>query len=549
MTLPFRILAVLAVAPIAIAAAQTPPVPPTTPVTPVTPVVPAPRAEPAARPAPIARTPLPPDIPLLLDGHLDAVRMVEEARHLIDVDAIRHEALLAADHARALAPEMDRMALDMSRMELAWGPTPRVATTLGAPSARYQGDPADSLYQLARRAFERQEYRVAAEQMAAVRSRYPSTSYFCAAAYYESFSRYRLNQGDDLATARRVLDTVAERCAGSRDGRDLPALRARVVSALADRGDRDAVEEVRRLASSGARICDSEKISVRAEALSAIMRMDPAAGKDAIRTTLRNRDECSRELRRQAVSLLSRSQDAEAVSILVDVARNDPDRDVQYIAVSQLGALSTDPAFAAIEEFLRTASDERLQQAAASALARSENPRALSAVRALIDRKDVAEKIRVSAITSLGDRERARTMGDYFRTLYGRVESDELRIAVVNSLGRGLTEENQQFLLGIARDRNQPSSVRAAALTRVRGSVSTADLYRIYETADTRSMRTSVVSAIALRGDSEAVDRLIDIVKTSTDPEVRNSVIRQFANERYKDNPKVKQTLRDLLGG
>ena len=48
-----------------------------------------------------------------------------------------------------------------------------------------------------------------------------------------------------------------------------------------------------------------------------------------------------------------------------------------------------------IEELMRTSTDERVQIAAARAMARSESPRAQTTVRALVERRDVAERLRV----------------------------------------------------------------------------------------------------------------------------------------------------------
>jgi HEAT repeat protein/TolA-binding protein len=573
-------------APFAVASAQVTPPPPVPPAQPTPVTAPTPRVAPVA-PRPAREIPWVDEAWVREQAALarEQAALAREAVR-IDHDLIRQQADLAREAARQAVSQIDvahiagqarlaaREAMDLHRFEVPshnfdfkfdhnfdfkfdhnldfnqkMFETSRAY--LAMPSQRYQGDPADSAYRAARMFFDRQEYRAAATALSAMRTRFPNSEYFCQAVYYESFARYRIGAMDDLQNARRLLDGSASRCANRSDSRGFAALQARIVSALAERGDRDAIEEVRRNAASGKQpVCDDERNQVKAEALSSLMRMDPETGKETLKTALKNRDECSKSLRHNAIMLLStRTTDADVVAILADVARNDPDPNVRYAAVERLGHINTDAAFAAIEEFLKSTGDERAQRAAVSAMGRNDNPRAHQALRALVDRNDVAENIRVSAINSLGQRERARTMGDYFRGLFGRVQSDELRNAVVNVLGSGLTEENQAFLLNIARDRNQASSVRTNALNRIRNSIPSADLYRIYETADSRSMRQSVVRGLAQKGDDEAINRLIDILKTSTDPEVRNEVSRQLGQPRFKDVPKVKQALLDLLKG
>ena len=103
-----------------------------------------------------------------------------------------------------------------------------------------------------------------------------------------------------------------------------------------------------------------------------------------------------------------------------------------------------------------------------------------------------------------------------------------------------------QFLLGIARNTSGRRRC-ASAISRVRQSASVPDLYKLFEAADTRSMRQSIVSGLAARREPEATDRLIDIAKRGTDPEVRAAAI--VLSSPAPDDPKVRRALADILGG
>jgi HEAT repeat protein len=410
----------------------------------------------------------------------------------------------------------------------------------------YQDDPADSLYRAAYQLFSRQEYRAAADRFAEVRAKHPNTRYLCDASYYEAFARYRIGTPADLRTAHRVLDGMGPRCGDEKRLKDVPELIARVDGALARLGDSEASERVRRAASEGRRVCDREERNVKIQALSALAQMDGAGARPILESVLAQKDECSAPVRREALQLVARTGDAAAVTLLSRSARTDADAETRVAAVEALARISTEPAFTAMEELMRASTDERVQAAAVRAMGRSDSPRAVATVRALVERSDVSERLRAAVIHSLG--ERGGTTTEYWRALYAKMESDELRGAVVGAVDRG-SSDGMQFLLSIAGNAAQPSSVRALAVSRVRQTAPIGDLHRLFEAADSRAVRQAIVAGLAARREPEATDRLIDIAKRGTDPEVRAAAIRYLGQPARRDDPKVRQALADILGG
>jgi HEAT repeat protein len=414
------------------------------------------------------------------------------------------------------------------------------------PQQWHQEDPADSLYRAAHSFFSRQEYRPAAERYATLRSRYPTSRYFCDAAYFEAFSRHRLGTSTELRAGHAVLDAVGTRCSGTSTRQDFPQLTARINGALARLGDAAAAERLRRAASEGQNVCDREERDVKIEALNALAQMNPQEADPVLRAVLALKDECSAPVRQHAVGMVARRNTPESVTILSQVVKTDPDRNNQMQAITALGRMTTDGAYAALEEFFRTSSDERMQMAAVAAMGRNRDARAQNAVRALIERRDVAERVRLAAITALA--ENPNIAADYWRTLYTRVESDDLRRAVVFAAARNNGDESQQFLLSLARNQSEPYAAREAAVSRIRSTAPVAELYRLLESADSRSMRLSIVGGLSARKEPEATDRLIDIAKTSTDPEVRNAAIRALGQPARKSDPKVIKALAEIAG-
>jgi HEAT repeat protein len=533
---------------------------------------PAPRVAPEPRPPREPREPRPAREPRFdFDFNFDH-------NFHIDVEQIRHQALEAAHEARVQIelhrPEMERarelarvdierMKFDAERMrfdamELTKGFDLNVGPARGdrflnmRPRAGWNSeDPADSLYRVAREAFNRGEYRRAAQLFNDVVKKYPRSEYAVQSAYYEAFSRYRSGTTEDLRAALKTLDDGRAQFASLRTNggdADVQALRTRVLGALASRGDERAAQELRNAAgqSSG---CDKEEMSVRAEALSALGQMDAATALPVVRRVLARRDECTVELRRRALYVAGRQQSPEVATIMLDVARNDPDNSIRGEAMRWLPRVAGDNAVPQLEEILRTSTDESQQRMAISALNSIDSERARRAVRAIIERNDASERVRYEAISNfLRERDGRQPTPDeqnYIRGMYGKLESARLREAVLVSASRVETPDNKAFLLGIVNNQNETSSLRTSALQRLgRMSIVTApEIAKLYDVADTRSLREQILNALSQRKEDEAIDKMIDIGKKDTDPQIRRYAIMLLSRS---TNPRAQQFMKDF---
>jgi TolA-binding protein/HEAT repeat protein len=575
----------------------------------VTPTPPAPRPVPAPR-APEARppvTPAPRVEPFIFDWDHEWVR--DQARHAaemareysrIDAEQIRQATEMAremsridADWIREQSQEVARQAREMARLHVddwrfeaprafempmefhftptpmvppvppspAMAPTPSFSFGWGeglrtqAPQAWAQGDPADSLYRLASESNNRGDYRRAAQLFSELTQKYPRSTYVGEAMYWEAFSRYRLGSTEELQRAATVLETLSAR--GNEFPRrrssdsEVDALKLRVWGTLAQRGVRGYDEKVKTLAANGA--CDKEDVAVRAEALNALGRMDPAAAMPYIRKMLDKKDECSTDLRQKAVFMLgqraSERADGEATTALIAVAKSDPNPSVRSDAISWLPRLPGDAPFAALEDILRSDSDARIQRSAVRALNSSDNPKARQSIRALIDRKDAPEQLRVEAINSF---DKERTTDDdakYLRGLYTRVETDRLRESVVNAVGRIGGTENDQWIISLAKNPNTPDQLRSAAVSRLgrMQTVPIADLIKLYDAAETRSMRDQLINVFANRKEQEATDKLLEIMRNNTTDYIARRNAMNALVRKGQNDPKIMQALLDVM--
>jgi HEAT repeat protein/TolA-binding protein len=590
-TLATITLAALTYVGVAQAQDPTPPVAPR-PAAPATTPLPSPHAVPsrAARPespiAPRARD---------FDDLIDAQRFVDVTRELSRIDrenviTLRDIEMMNANASRAVAMAARNFAPLAVDMKDFAAMAPMVPMTPMAPMApmlsmtdiapfanrawsgdRFrtppapwaQGDPADSVYRQARNALTAGEYGRAAKLFAEISKNYPKSSYQNDAQYYEALARYRVGTTDELKQAAKLLEPVASKsnASGSAmmrgvgyDARrnaseaDASSLYLRINGQLAQRGDRDAAAIVSKAASTPGAPCDQDDIDVRTQALNALSQMDPAGAAPAIRHVLESKDECTAPLRRNAVFMLARRGDAESSTLLMQVAKSDPSVNVRSEAISYLARIPGDAGVNALEEMLRTEQDERIQRAAVGALMSSDNAKARASMRSLIDRKDAAINLRVAAVNSFNSERSTPDDAKYLRDLYGRADNDRLKQAIISAVGRIGGSDNDQWVMGIVRNQNESSAMRSSALSQLSRSstISIADLGKLYEGADSRDLRSRVISVLSIRKEPDATDRLIDIVKTSTDVSLRMQAINALQR---KNDPRSAQLLLDILDG
>src|SRR6185369_4643298 len=102
-------------------------------------------------------------------------------------------------------------------------------------------------------------------------------------------------------------------------------------------------------------------------------------------------------------------------------------------------------------------------------------------------------------------------------------------------------------LMDVAQDQNETSTTRSYAFRRVtsRQNLSTENLIKLYDATDNRQMRNSIVDALSARGEPAAIDKLLQIVKSGTDPDVRTNAIQELLR---KNDKTITQKVLDLIG-
>jgi HEAT repeat protein len=321
-----------------------------------------------------------------------------------------------------------------------------------------------------------------------------------------------------------------------------------VNGALAQRGDAEAQQELNRVAPSIGSPCDREDTEVKVEILNNIARMDAPTWLPAIKRVLERKDDCSVSLRRAAVFVLGGKSEADVAPLLIATAKSDPSIDVRISAINFLGRLPGDAGLATLDDLLKNDPDERIQRAVIRALNSSDNPKARSGMRTLIDRKDAPLNLRIEAINSFSSDRATTDDAAYLRGLYPRAENDQMKEAILNTLSRIGGTDNDVFVLSVAKNSNESSRTRSAALSRLSRSptVTTADLAKIYDAAESYDVRSRIVQILGSRRDSESADKLIDIAKTSTVPQIKKEAVQAIIR---RNDPRATQLLNDMIEG
>jgi HEAT repeat protein len=467
--------------------------------------------------------------------HLDDLRL--------QVDGAQFHAQQSIEQAREeMARARDEMARAAEQMRLSWPQGQWIAS--GRPESRFPQDPADSLYRQARMLFNNGDYRAAAQRFREVQQKFPNSNYIVDAMYYQAYSLYRAGSDAELREALAVLDAQRQKFPDVRRPEDGSALATRIRGELARRGDSNARAQLTQDATGSSQRCDREEQSVRAEALSALMRTDPDGTMPMLDRVLARRDDCSEQLRRSALQILGRRGDEKAIATLISTAKNDPSTSLRVDALDYLSRFTRDDILATYESLSRESGIESVRRAAARNLAGYPAPRARQIARALVEDNSVPDNVRVELIDRYRSERITSEDGAWMRGAYPKVTSERVKRSLVSAIARAGGADNQKWLMELSSNDQEPSSLRASAFSAVSTTMSVAELSKTYDNAGARSIRLSVVRALAKRKEPEAVDKLIDVVRRSTDPDLRREVIGLLTE---KKDPKVTAMLLELI--
>lgn len=420
-----------------------------------------------------------------------------------------------------------------------------------APEPWADQDPADSLYRAARRALNDEDYSRAAQLFSRIHdeARFRNSEYRPISFYYEAFARHRMGGRAELQRARTALDQMRSQHADAwRDQGDAAALLARINADLARLGDADAAKVLQERGAAAARgNCKDANMGVRIEALNALLQMDAASAMPILEEIMKKRgDECSAELRRKAVFLVSQKKTERTADLLLDAAKNDPDPEVQEQAVFWLSQVGGEKSVDALESILKTSHSRKVQERAIFSLSQHRSQRAGELLKDFAMRSDVPDELRGNAIFWIGQH-RGADNARFLQEIYPRLDSREIKEKVIFSMSQLKGDASADWLLARALDQNEHVELRKNALfwAGQHRAIPIAKLNELYDRMPSTEMKRQLVFVLSQRArDPEAVEMLIRIAQTDKDPELRKNAI--FWLGQSKD-PRAAKFLLDLI--
>ena len=142
------------------------------------------------------------------------------------------------------------------------------------------------------------------------------------------------------------------------------------------------------------------------------------------------------------------------------------------------------------------------------------------------------------------DRRMSAEDAAWLRGVYPRLETTRLKSTAAGVLARAADEPTNTWLMALVQREDEPSEVRSAILSRLGRDLPIAQLGKLYDAGSSRTMRQQVVQVLGSRTEPEATDKLIDIARTGTDPQLRQAALSALSR---KKDPRTMQLLLELI--
>jgi HEAT repeat protein len=279
-------------------------------------------------------------------------------------------------------------------------------------------------------------------------------------------------------------------------------------------------------------------------ALNALMQMSSEQAVPLLRQVLARRDACSAPLREKAVFLLSQHRGAGTEDLMLSIVQEDPDPKVREQAVFWLSQIPSERSLAILQQILRTSNDNSLREKALFAVSQHPGDQATAVLRGVAEQSSLSPELRGKAIFWLSQKPSAETAA-YLRALYGRLDSAPLKENALFALSQMGGENSGRWLIEVALDRSEPLDARKKALFWAgQTDMNVAQLSDLYERLTEREMREQVIFVLSQRQDRAAVDRLLAIARSESDPELRRKAIFWLGQSR---DPRVPEFLMTLI--
>ena len=196
------------------------------------------------------------------------------------------------------------------------------------------------------------------------------------------------------------------------------------------------------------------------------------------------------------------------------------------------------PRGEALDSILFSPRDDEMRNKAIFSLSQFNDERARQALRRVVEDERLPEDIRGEAVFWLGNTPSTANL-DYFKTLFRKTRSEELRSKIVQAVSNTPGSEATSWLLDIAKDKSFDTETRKNAIFWVsqRRAFDFDQLSNIYEQANgDDEIQTQVLFVYSQRRQPAAVDKLMAVARSDPSIEMKKQALFWLGQ---KNDPRV----------
>ncbi|HEV2881120.1 MAG TPA: HEAT repeat domain-containing protein [Pyrinomonadaceae bacterium] len=378
--------------------------------------------------------------------------------------------------------------------------------------------PAMKMFRAGRDMIENEEWAKAAEAFRRFIETYPRDNDVDAALYWYAYALKRQGNTKEAAKALKRLIKEHER-SGWREEAD--AMLTELAPAL---GQPKIIDDA----------LDTENEELKIIALQSLFESNPERALAFVTDWLKPNSTASRRMKESAVSLLGAHGGKQAVPILLDIARNQPDAKLRQTAIHRLGEAGGETVMDELMRIYSADPDANIKRQVLHALAEMDGARAAAKLLEIAQNAGEDIELRKTAIARLGERDGAF---DNLARIYDADRSLEIRKRLMNAFAESDDPRAVSKLLEVARAGDNPE-LRKFALRRLGEKNSDAvldDLMRIYQTERDADVKRTILHAFSDMNSPRAKAKLYEIARNPAEnADLRRTVINRIG-EHHND--------------
>ncbi len=377
---------------------------------------------------------------------------------------------------------------------------------------------------------ESEEWSKAADKFANFIARFPREKEVDAALYWLA---YTLKQQRDYPQANRMLEQLIREFPRSSWGDEARVMRTELAAQLGNRG---VIED--------ALTKDNEEIKI--VALQSLFRANPERALEYVADILKPNSTASRRMKEAAISLLGGRGNQQAVPLLLDIARSQPDVRLRQIAVFRLGEIGGESVLDELAKIYQSTPEVKVKQAVLLAYADMRSPRAQALILAAARNGAEHMEIRRTAIQRLTGGEGGVGVDELIK-IYDAEQNTEIKSQLLHTMSESSDPRVQAKLLAIAQSNEEPLPVRMMAIRRMaeKDSPQVIELLiKFYDTETGMEAKHYLLHALGESRQKTALQKVMNVARADASVEMRKQAVRILGESK---DPEALKFVEDLL--